>query len=103
MKFSSLLSASQEVLHQLCREYHVAKLSLFGSAIRDALRPDSDIDVLVEFAPHHSPGLLGLARMSRALSVLFGGRQVDLRTPAELSRYFRDEVLRTAIVQYAAR
>lgn len=60
-----------------------------------------DIDVLVEFDPDHIPGLLGIARMERELSALFGGRKVDLRTPEDLSRYFRQRVLAEAEVQYA--
>ena len=59
------------------------------------------IDMLVEFEPGHMPGLLGMARLERELSHILGGRKVDLRTPEDLSRYFRDEVLREAEVQYA--
>lgn len=62
----------------------------------------SDVDVLVEFQPDTRVGYLRMAAMERELSQVFGGRKVDLRTPGELSRYFRDEVLRTAAVQYAA-
>ena len=60
------------------------------------------MDVLVEFEEGHVPGMIGLARMDEELSVLFG-RKVDLRTPQDLSRYFRDEVVRSAAVQYAQR
>lgn len=81
---------------------HVRRLALFGSVLRDDFRPDSDVDVLVEFEPGHVPGLLRLAGMEHELSELFGGRRVDLRTPADLSRYFRDEVLSTARIQYDA-
>jgi hypothetical protein len=76
---------------------------LFGSILRDDFRPQSDIDVLVEFEPQYVPGLLRLAGMERELSALLGNRKVDLRTPQDLSRYFRDEVLATAEVQYAQR
>jgi hypothetical protein len=76
-------------------------LSLFGSALRGDFSEESDIDVLVEFEPGHAPGLLGMARLERELSRILGGRKVDLRTPEDLSRYFRDEVLREAEVQYA--
>jgi hypothetical protein len=60
------------------------------------------VDLLVEFVPGQEPGLIGLGGIEIELSQLLGGRKVDLRTPQDLSRYFRDEVLRTAEVQYAA-
>ncbi len=84
-----------------CKRNRIRKLSLFGSALRDDFRPDSDIDLLVEFQPDATPSLLDLARMERELSAILAGRKVDLRTPEELSRYFRDDVLSSASVQYA--
>jgi predicted nucleotidyltransferase len=63
---------------------------------------NSDVDLLVEFEPGQEPGLLGLAEIEMELSALLGGRRIDLRTPNDLSRHFRDEILRTARVQYAA-
>jgi predicted nucleotidyltransferase len=78
------------------------RLSLFGSVLRDDFQADSDIDFLVEFEPGNVPGLIGYCRMERELSELIGNRKVDLRTPQELSKYFRDEVLAQAEVQYAA-
>jgi predicted nucleotidyltransferase len=91
----------KEEIANFCRRHHISKLSLFGSVLRDDFRPTSDVDVLVEFESGHVPGLFGLARMERELSALLGGRKVDLRTPQDLSRYFRDEVMATAEVQYA--
>jgi len=88
-------------LAAFCREHHILRLSLFGSILRNDFRDDSDIDVLVEFDPRHIPGLIGMSAMERQLSELIG-RKVDLRTPQELSRYFRDRVLAEAQVQYAA-
>lgn len=88
-------------LAEFCRRNHIAKLSLFGSVLREDFRPDSDVDVLVEFEEGHTPGFLGLARMEEELSEMMGGRKVDLRTPQDLSRYFREEVLDSAAVQYA--
>ncbi len=88
-------------LAEFCRRHHIRRLSLFGSALRGDFSEESDIDVLVEFEPGHAPGLLGMARLERELSRILGGRKVDLRTPEDLSRYFRDEVLREAEVQYA--
>jgi len=88
-------------LDEFCRRNHIAKLSLFGSVPREDFKPDSDVDVLVEFEEGHTPGFLGLARMEEELSEMLGGRKVDLRTPQDLSRYFREEVLDSAAVQYA--
>ncbi len=88
-------------LADFCRRNHIRRLALFGSALRDDFRPDSDVDVLVEFDLRHVPGLFRFARMERELSELLGGRKVDLRTPEDLSRYFRDEVTASAQVQYA--
>jgi len=87
-------------LEIFCRRNHITKMSLFGSALRDELKPGSDIDILVEFDKDHMPGLFDIAGMEIELSEMFG-RKVDLRTPAELSRYFRDEVLKKARVEYA--
>lgn len=91
----------QDEIADLCHRHHIRRLSLFGSVLRENFRPDSDLDVLVEFEPGHEPGFFGLVRMERELSELLGGRKVDLRTPEDLSRYFRDEVLAEAEVQYA--
>ncbi len=74
---------------------------LLSSVLREDFRPDSDVDVLVEFEPEHIPGLLGMARLERELSELLGGRKVDLRTPEDLSRYFRRQILEEAVVLYA--
>jgi len=91
----------KEQIASFCQERHIRRLSIFGSALRSDFRPDSDIDLLVEFEPDHIPGLFGIARMERELSALCGGRKVDLRTPEDLSRYFRQRVLEEAEVQYA--
>jgi len=85
-----------------CRRHHVRRLSLFGSVLREDFGPESDIDVLVEFEPAHVPGFFALYDMEQELSAMAGGRKVDLRTPEDLSRYFRDDVLARAEVQYAA-
>lgn len=94
------LIVPQEELPAFCRRHHIYRLSLFGSVLRDDFAPDSDVDVLVEFESGHTPGFFGLFDMEEELSTLLGGRHVDLRTPEDLSRYFRDEVLATAEVQY---
>lgn len=97
------MKLDQAVIASFCREHHIRKLAIFGSALRSDFRPDSDIDLLVEFEPSHVPGLFGIARMERELSALLGGRKVDLRTPEDLSRYFRQQVLEEAEVQYVQR
>jgi hypothetical protein len=98
----SLPPYDKQALAGLCRRHGIRRLSLFGSVLRGADRPESDIDLLVEFEPKKVPGLLGMAAIEAELSSLLDGRRVDLRTPQELSRYFRDEVVRTAEVQFAA-
>ena len=95
------VSVSRGALAAFCREHGIRRLSVFGSALRDDFGSESDVDVLVEFVPGRTPGLLGVARMELQLSGLFSGRKVDLRTPEDLSRYFRQDVLDAAEVQYA--
>ena len=94
------LPLKSDALAALCRRHRIRKLSLFGSALKGVARPDSDVDFLVEFEPAATPSLFDLADIERELSTLLGGRRVDVRTPQDLSRYFRDEVIREAEVQY---
>lgn len=89
---------SEAELASFCRKHHIRRLSLFGSALRGDFRPDSDVDVLVEFERGQVPGLAFFA-MERELSKILG-RKVDLNTPGFLSPYFRDQVLAEAEVQY---
>lgn len=95
------LNIHPDTLTNFCQRHHIRRLSLFGSQLKGTSRPDSDIDLLVEFDPAHIPGLLGVAGMEIELSALLGCK-VDLRTARDLSRYFRDEVVARAEVQYAA-
>ena len=95
------IEVPSEEIAEFCKRNHVVKLSFFGSVLREDFGPDSDVDVLVEFEPGHPVGFIRLASMEIDLSGLLG-RKVDIRTPADLSRYFRDEVLQSAQVQYAA-
>lgn len=90
----------RERIAEFCRANGIRRLALFGSILRDDFRPDSDIDVLVEFEPGVHVGL-SFIRMQDELSGILG-RPVDLNTPASLSRYFREDVLREAEVQYLA-
>lgn len=86
-----------QALAAFCRDNGIRRLAVFGSALGEDFRPDSDVDLLVEFEPGRTPGMMGLARMQRSLEALLGGkRTVDLRTYGDLSRYFRDEVRSTA-------
>lgn len=96
------VSLPKEAIAAFCRKHGIQRLAVFGSALRPDFRPDSDLDLLVQFEPDKVPGLFGIVRMERELSALLGGRKVDLRTPQDLSRYFRQQVLEEAEVQYAA-
>jgi predicted nucleotidyltransferase len=91
---------SEDRLAAFCRRHHIRRLSFFGSILRDDFQEDSDVDILVEFAPDHIPGLSFFAMQEELAEVL--GRKVDLHTPASLSKYFRDRVLVEAQVQYDA-
>ena len=95
------LKLDESTLARFCEAHRIRRLALFGSQHKGTARPDSDIDLLVEFEPDAVPGLFGIAAMEQELSGLLGGRKVDLRTPQDLSRHFRDEVVRAAEVQYA--
>ncbi len=97
---SAKISIDRESIAAFCRRHHIAKLSLFGSVLRDDFAPESDVDVLVEFEPGHPIGLIRMAGIELRLSALLG-HKVDLRTPEDLSRYFRDEVVGQAEKQYA--
>ena len=95
------LRIPHEHLASFCRKHGIKRLSVFGSALGDSFDPESDIDLLVEFEPDRIPTLFDMAGMEEELSELFGGRKVDLRTPEDLSPYFRDRVIEQAKVQYA--
>jgi hypothetical protein len=90
----------RDKIKSFCKKHHIHKLSLFGSVLRDDFTPDSDVDVLAEFEPNQVVGFFRLSSMEMELSEILGYK-VDLRTPAELSRYFRKEVIESAEVQYA--
>lgn len=94
----SLPNISRSTLADFCRRHHIDRLALFGSALREDFRADSDLDILVEFAPGHTPGWAFFA-MQEELSNLLG-RRVDLNTPPSLSRYFRPRVVADAEVLY---
>jgi len=90
---------SNDKLAEFCKRNHIRKLSVFGSAVRGQLGPDSDIDLLVEFEENHTPGLFSIVAMEIELAEMLG-RKIDMRTPEDLSQYFRDEVMQNAELQY---
>ncbi len=94
------LSVDKNRIADFCRRHHIDRLAIFGSALREDFTPDSDVDVLVDFETGHAPGFFRLFNLEEELSALLGGRKVDLRTPEDLSRYFRDRVMAQAEVQY---
>jgi predicted nucleotidyltransferase len=96
------LNIAQDQLADFCRRNGVENLALFGSVLTDKFSDASDVDVLVEFSPGQRVGYLRMAAMDRELSPMLGYRKVDLRTPRELSPWFRENVIATAAVQYAA-
>ncbi|MBI2421764.1 MAG: nucleotidyltransferase domain-containing protein [Candidatus Hydrogenedentes bacterium] len=95
------IHVDKDQLAIFCEKHHIVKLSFFGSVITDHFSDESDVDVLVNFHPDRVPGMLRLCGMERELSGLLG-RKADMRTPNDLSHLFRDEVVRKAVVQYAA-
>jgi predicted nucleotidyltransferase len=88
-------------LTEFCRQNRIRYLAFFGSVLRDDFGPDSDVDVLVQFEEGHTPSLFGIVRLEDELSAILR-RKADLRTPEDLSRYFRDKTLAEAAVQYVA-
>jgi len=101
MKKRMNLNISKKQLAEFCKKNHITKLSLFGSALRDDFGLDSDVDMLVEFGPEARVGLIGFAGLELELSKILR-RKVDLNTPACISKYYREEVLAEAEVQYDA-
>ena len=100
MDNKNYIGIPEDAIKTFCKKHYIRKLSIFGSVLRQDFRPESDIDVLVEFHQDHIPGLIKLAGIEIELSNILG-RKVDLRTPEDLSRYFRQEVLDSAETQYA--
>jgi len=94
------IDVPKDVIADFCQRHHIRRLALFGSVLRKDFGAESDVDVLVQFEPGHVPGFIRLASMELELEELFEGHKVDLRTPEDLSRYFRDEVVATAVAFY---
>jgi len=94
------MSASGSRIAEFCRRNHIRKLAFFGTVLREDFRPDSAIDVLVEFEPAHVPGFIRLFGMEEELSAILQGRKVDMITEKFLNHRIRDSVLASAEVQY---
>jgi uncharacterized protein len=97
---NSRLNIDKDKVKAFCERNQVSKLAVFGSVLRDDFGPHSDVDILVDFVPGQTPGFFQLAEMEQELSSLCEHRKVDLRTPQDLSRCFRDQVVASAEVQY---
>ncbi|MHB9026747.1 MAG: nucleotidyltransferase family protein [Armatimonadota bacterium] len=95
------LHINREQIAHFCRRHHIRKFAFFGSVLREDFRPDSDVDVLIEFEPEHIPGLIELMAMQLEFSEMIG-READFRAPGDLHRSFRDRVVAEAEVLYAA-
>lgn len=87
------LRVSQARLAAMCKKYGIAKLSLFGSASRNELTPESDVDLMVEFLPESRASLFDMPAMQDEFSAAFGGRRVDIATPEILSNPYRREMI----------
>ncbi|MDO8550947.1 MAG: nucleotidyltransferase family protein [Ignavibacteria bacterium] len=97
----NLSKYNSEKLANYCRENKISKLAVFGSYAKNSYTGESDFDLLIEFEEGKKPGYLTIARIQRELSKLFG-KNVDLRTPEEISKYFREDIVKEAVIQYAA-
>ncbi len=95
------ITYDKQQIADFCRRNYIIKLAFFGSVLTERFGPESDVDVLVDFDPEHIPTLLDIVGMEDELTDMLG-RKADMRTPQDLSKYFRDEVLRQAVVEYAA-
>jgi len=94
------IEIDRSVIEEFCRRHHIRRLAFFGSVLRDDFREDSDVDVLVEFEPGHTPGLAFFSMQEELSGIL--GRKIDLNTPDCLGRYLKKQVLEEAEVLYAA-
>lgn len=94
------ITLPKDKITKFCRKHHICKLAFFGSVLREDFRPDSDIDVLVEFEPGFTPGF-ALITIQDELSELLGGRKVDIVTPKFLHHLIREQVEKEASVAYA--
>ncbi|TAJ12770.1 MAG: nucleotidyltransferase [Planctomycetota bacterium] len=96
------IAPSADALAAVCQRFGVHRLALFGSVLRSDFGPNSDVDVLIEFEPGRTPGYFRIFELEQELSHLFGERRVEARTAQELSRHFRDDVVRHSRTLYVA-
>jgi hypothetical protein len=92
------ITVERRKIHRFCRKHHIRRLAFFGSVLRTDFDMDSDVDVLVEFEPGHTPGLQFFTIQDELSKIL--GRKVDLNTPQFLCSYFRNDVTAGAETQY---
>jgi len=93
------ISISKQWIEKFCKAHHIVRLALFGSVLSDHFSDASDVDVLVEFDPKHIPGLFSIAQMKEELMQNIG-REVDLRTPEDISKLFRKEIIQQSYLLY---
>jgi uncharacterized protein len=98
VQLSSIIEKNE--LERFCRRHHIRRLFLFGSAVRGELRPESDLDFLIEYEPGHRPGLVAIQQIQDELSELCGGRKVDLVNPKYLNPRLKNRILAEAQLQY---
>lgn len=99
MKAKPHIPILQSKIDQFCKSHYIVNMALFGSVLTDKFSDTSDVDVLVEFDSAHVPGLFGIVEMEEELTNIVG-RKADLRTPEDLSRYFRKDVIKQAYPIY---
>ena len=99
MKQKPHIFIPKDKIELFCKSHNITNLALFGSVLTDRFTETSDVDVLVEFDPAHIPGLFGIVDMEDELTKIVG-RKADLRTPQDLSRYFREDVIKQAYPIY---
>ena len=87
-----------EKLEVFCRKHHIRRLAFFGSILSEDFRPDSDVDVLVEFEPGKTPGLAFFGMQDELSEIL--GRRVDLNTPGCFGPRLRPRILAQAETIY---
>jgi len=97
------IDISLEKIKLLCEQHHINKFALFGSVLRKDFTHNSDIDVLVEFNPEHTPGFIKLHQIQSEISQLFNGREIDLITPKFLNYQIKDKILAEMEVYYVAK
>jgi len=93
------IKISKSWVESFCKSHHIIKLALFGSVLTNHFSSTSDVDILVEFDPEHVPGLFSIVEMKEELSRNIG-REVDLRTPEDISKLFRKEVIQQSYLLY---